>query len=38
MDRVISTFYEKVLKPRLLTNQDRYRNALFFMLTSQTSC
>jgi hypothetical protein len=38
MERVSSLFYEKVLKPALSTSEDRYRNALFHLLVSQTSC
>jgi hypothetical protein len=38
MERVSSLFYEKVLKPGVSSNEHRYRNALFHLLTSQTSC
>jgi hypothetical protein len=38
MERVSSLFYEKVLRPRLPTTEPRYRNALFHLLASQTSC
>lgn len=38
MERVSSLFYEKVLKPGVPTNDPRYRNALFHLLISQTSC
>jgi len=38
MERVSSLFYEKVLKPHVPTSEARYRNALFHLLTSQTSC
>jgi Glycosyl hydrolase family 57 len=38
MERVSSLFYEKVLKPGVPTDQQRYRNALFHLLASQTSC
>ena len=38
MERVSSLFYEKALKPGVATNEYRYRNALFLLLTSQTSC
>ncbi len=38
MDRVSSLFYERVLKPAVPSNERRYRNALFHLLTSQTSC
>jgi hypothetical protein len=38
MERVSSLFYEKVLKPRLSSKEHRYRNALFHLMASQTSC
>ncbi|MGO9057744.1 MAG: glycosyl hydrolase family 57 [Candidatus Binataceae bacterium] len=38
MERVSSLFYEKVLRPRAPTSEHRYRNALFHLLASQTSC
>ena len=38
MEKGSSLFYEKVLKPGLATNDPRYRNALFHLLCSQTSC
>jgi hypothetical protein len=38
MDRVSALFFEKVLGPRIPTDEYRYRNALFHLLTSQTSC
>lgn len=38
MERVSSLFYEKALKPHVPTSEYRYRNALFHLLTSQTSC
>jgi hypothetical protein len=38
MERVSSLFYEKVLKPGIPTDDPRYRNALFYLLISQTSC
>jgi hypothetical protein len=38
MEEVSSLFYEKVLKPALPTSEPRYRNALFHLLTCQTSC
>lgn len=38
MERVSSTFYEKVLKWRQPSYEQRYRNALFHLLASQTSC
>jgi hypothetical protein len=38
MDRVSALFYEKVLKPGTPTSEHRFRNALFHLLTCQTSC
>jgi hypothetical protein len=38
MERVSSLFSEKVLKPRIATNERRYRNALYHLLLTQTSC
>jgi hypothetical protein len=38
MERLSSLFYEKVLKPGIPTTDPRYRNALFHLLISQTSC
>ena len=38
MERSSSLFNEKVLKPGISTNDPRYRNALFHLLASQTSC
>jgi hypothetical protein len=38
MERGSSLFYEKILKPGLATNDHRFRNALFHLLCSQTSC
>ncbi len=38
METVSALFYEKVLKRNLPTNEHRYRNALFHLLVSQTSC
>ncbi len=38
MERASSLFHEKVLKPGLPTCERRYRNALFHLLVSQTSC
>jgi Glycosyl hydrolase family 57 len=38
MERVSSLFYEKVLKAEVPSNEYRYRNALFHLLASQTSC
>jgi len=38
MEKCSSLFYEKVLKPRISAAEDRYRNALFHLLCTQTSC
>ena len=38
MERVSSLFYEKVLRPGISTRDPRFRNALFHLLCSQTSC
>ncbi len=38
MERVSSLFHEKVLKPGIPSSEYRYRNALFYLLASQTSC
>jgi len=38
MERASSTFHEKVLKPEHPTNSHAYRNALFHLMSSQTSC
>jgi hypothetical protein len=38
MEKGSSLFYEKVLQPGLATGDPRYRNALFHLLCSQTSC
>lgn len=38
MDRASSAFYEKVLKPKRPTDEHRYRNALFHLLSAETSC
>jgi len=38
MEKASSQFYEKVLKPGVATNDPRYRNALFHLMCSQTSC
>lgn len=38
MERVSSVFYQAVLKPNVPTHEFRYRNALFHLLISQTSC
>jgi len=38
MEKVSALFSEKVLEPAMPTNEYRYRNALFHLMTSQTSC
>jgi len=38
MEEASSIFHEKVLKPQMPTNEQRYRNALFHLMSSQTSC
>jgi hypothetical protein len=39
MDKASSTFHEKVLKSgKVKTDDQRYRNALFHLLTAETSC
>ena len=38
MEKVSSLFYEKVLARNIPTHQARYRNALFHLMASQTSC
>ena len=38
MEKVSSLFYEKVIRQGIPTSEHRYRNALFHLLTSQTSC
>jgi hypothetical protein len=38
MEKVSSLFAEKVLKRNVRTNEQRYRNALYHLLLSQTSC
>ncbi len=38
MERVSSLFFEKVLKPGVPPTDPRYRNALYHLLCSQTSC
>lgn len=38
MEEASSAFYEKVLKPGAQTHEHRYRNALFHLMTAQTSC
>ncbi len=38
MDRASRAFFEKVLEPKVPTDDGRYRNALYHLLASQTSC
>ncbi|MEJ2593357.1 MAG: glycosyl hydrolase family 57, partial [Candidatus Thiodiazotropha sp.] len=38
MDEASSHFYETVIKPGVPSDDPRYRNALFHLLASQTSC
>jgi Glycosyl hydrolase family 57 len=38
MQKLSSLFFEKALKPGVPTNDPRFRNALFHLLVSQTSC
>jgi len=38
MEEASSAFYETVLKPGIPTSDPRYRNALFHLLTAETSC
>jgi len=38
MEAASTKFYDKVLKPGVPTSDPRYRNALFYLLTSETSC
>ncbi len=38
MESVSSLFSQKVLRPQVPTSDPRYRNALFHLLSSQTSC
>ena len=38
MEKCSSLFYEKVLKPGVSPADPRYRNALFHLLCTQTSC
>ena len=38
MEEASSLFNERVLKPGMPTNETRYRNALFHLMCSQTSC
>jgi hypothetical protein len=38
MERASALFHEKVLKREVSSGEDRYRNALFHLMASQTSC
>lgn len=38
MESASSKFYDKAIKPGVPTSERRYRNALFHLLSSQTSC
>ena len=38
MEEASAAFYEKVLKPGMPTDETRFRNALFNLMSSQTSC
>jgi hypothetical protein len=38
MEETSARFYEKVLQPGVPTSEARYRNALFHLLSSETSC
>ncbi|GEM_PF-38852 len=38
MEKVSALFNEKAIKGRIPTNEHRYRNALYHMMASQTSC
>jgi hypothetical protein len=38
MEAASSLFSQKVLEPQVPTSDPRYRNALFHLLSSQTSC
>jgi hypothetical protein len=38
MDRASADFHQRMLVPGVATDDPRYRNALFHLLTSQTSC
>ncbi len=38
MEEVSSSFFEKVIKPGVATSESRYRNALFHLMTAETSC
>jgi hypothetical protein len=38
MDEASAHFFEKIVKPNIPSSDSRYRNALFHLLASQTSC
>lgn len=38
MEEASSVFYERILKPGVPSDDPRYRNALFHLMSSQTSC
>ncbi len=38
MEEVSALFFEKIIDPGMPADEDRYRNALFHLLSSQTSC
>jgi hypothetical protein len=38
MEKVSSLFHEKIFQGRVPSNEHRYRNALFHLMVSQTSC
>jgi hypothetical protein len=38
MDKASSLFHEKILASGIDTNDPRYRNALYHLLTAETSC
>ena len=38
MNKISALFAEKVLKKRIPSHEERYRNALFHLLLTQTSC
>jgi hypothetical protein len=38
MEKMSAAFNEKVLAKKAKTDEDRYRNALFHLLSAETSC
>jgi hypothetical protein len=38
MEEASAAFYAKVIEPKVPSSDPRYRNALFYLLSSQTSC